>query len=742
MEINLEEQSLETLKDWAKSMNMKNISACRKQELINYLKTRIPDPALLNEKIEMVLQEKANRLSLLENREVDISEVMPKPPGKRGRRPKDADGDGTDFAEELSEDASGDFGEAASGEAFEPAFEEDAPRAAEEDDLFFRTKKPLPELDPLDALISDPEDEGAADAADAVSPENEIKVDIGEEKKKGLFSSKNLTVAFGSAARTRPGTMRPAAAPQARVTANANGFGRYANRSQGSEPDNRGRGGVQGSRFTNLPAYGQRPSAAPAGAPRSFDSRPVQADQRPAFDARGGYDSRGFGQQRGYDGRPYQQDARQYYDMRPGFDARNTFDSRPAFDARGVYDRNADQGGGFSASDWQSGREAQDGGFEDDFRRNAGDVSGTLEILQEGYGFLRCEGMNPSEGDAYVSRALIHKYALRTGDMVHGTVRPRAANEKNAGLATVDEINGEPADALQSRKSFFDMTPCFPNEKLHLENGREDLYVRLMDILCPIGKGQRGMLIAPPRTGRTTLIKQLAASVMANHPEMQLYVLLIDERPEDVTDIKESIVGDNVEIVPSTFDESAEHHRRAAEITLGRAQRQVERGRDVMILLDDITHLTRTYNDLVTPGGRMMTCGLDPAALNAPKRFFGSARNMKEGGSLTILATALVENGSELDRAIFEEFRGDSNMEVILSRSLAEQEIFPAIDIARSRTRNEELLLDRRTLDSAASLRHAVLKGRTENAEKTILEMLAGTETNAEFLDLVQKTEF
>ena len=320
-------------------------------------------------------------------------------------------------------------------------------------------------------------------------------------------------------------------------------------------------------------------------------------------------------------------------------------------------------------------------------------ANGILEVMQDGFGFIRSDNYLPGENDVYVSPAQIRRFGLKTGDILTGNTRIKTQGEKFSALLYVSTVNGlRPAEAMK-RKNFEDLTPIFPNKRIRLEQAGSSTAMRIMDLMSPIGKGQRGMIVSPPKAGKTTLLKEVALSVQKSEPHMHLLILLIDERPEEVTDIKEAISGPNVEVIHSTFDELPEHHKRVSEMVISRAKRLVEHGKDVMILLDSITRLSRAYNLIVPPSGRTLSGGLDPAALYSPKRFFGAARNMREGGSLTILATALVDTGSKMDDVVYEEFKGTGNMELILDRKLQERRVFPAIDIAKSGTRREDLLL-------------------------------------------------
>ena len=327
-------------------------------------------------------------------------------------------------------------------------------------------------------------------------------------------------------------------------------------------------------------------------------------------------------------------------------------------------------------------------------------ANGILEVLADGYGFIRSANYLPGENDIYINPAMIRRYNLKTGDILCGNIKVRSQSEKFAALLYLKSINGYRPEEAARRRSFEELTPIFPNERIHLERPGGSTAMRIVDLISPIGKGQRGMIVSPPKAGKTTLLKDVAKSITRNHPEMRLLILLIDERPEEVTDIKEAIEGPNVEVIYSTFDELPEHHKRVSEMVIERAKRLVEHKKDVVILLDSITRLARAYNLTVPPSGRTLSGGLDPAALHMPKRFFGAARNMREGGSLTILATALVETGSKMDDVIYEEFKGTGNMELVLNRKLQEKRVFPAIDIPKSGTRREDLLLTPEELES------------------------------------------
>ncbi len=367
------------------------------------------------------------------------------------------------------------------------------------------------------------------------------------------------------------------------------------------------------------------------------------------------------------------------------------------------------------------------------------DANGILEVMQDGFGFIRCENYMPGDNDVYVSPSQIRRFNMKTGDIVSGAIRIKTGQEKFAALLYVKSINGEPPAVAEKRKNFEDLTPIFPNSRIVLETPGGKLPMRIVDLLCPIGKGQRGMIVSPPKAGKTTLLKQVAKAVTTNYPDMHLIILLIDERPEEVTDMKESIEGENVEVIYSTFDELPEHHKRVSEMVLGRAKRLVEHGRDVIILLDSITRLARAYNLTVTASGRTLSGGLDPAALYMPKKFFGAARNMREGGSLTVLATALVDTGSRMDDVVFEEFKGTGNMELVLDRKLSEKRIFPAIDLLKSGTRRDDLLLNREEYEAVYVLRKALNGMKAEEAAEHILDMFARTRNNREFVQMAKK---
>ena len=367
-------------------------------------------------------------------------------------------------------------------------------------------------------------------------------------------------------------------------------------------------------------------------------------------------------------------------------------------------------------------------------------ANGILEVMPDGYGFIRCENYLPGENDVYVSPSQIRRFNLKTGDIICGNTRVKTQQEKFSALLYVTSINGYHPGVAQRRKNFEDLTPIFPNRRIRLERPGCSVAMRIVDLVSPIGKGQRGMIVSQPKAGKTTLLKEIAKSVTIGNPDMHLIILLIDERPEEVTDIKEAIEGDNVEVIYSTFDELPDHHKRVSEMVIERAKRLVEHGKDVMILLDSITRLARAYNLTVPPSGRTLSGGLDPAALHMPKRFFGAARNMREGGSLTILATALVDTGSKMDDVVFEEFKGTGNMELVLDRKLSEKRVFPAIDIVKSGTRREDLLLDAEELEAVESMRKAINGMRTDDAVENILNMFARTKNNREYINMVKKT--
>lgn len=366
-------------------------------------------------------------------------------------------------------------------------------------------------------------------------------------------------------------------------------------------------------------------------------------------------------------------------------------------------------------------------------------VSGILEVMADGFGFIRSDNYLPGTSDVYVAPSQIRRFNLKTGDIVEGNTRIRTQNEKFSALLYVRSVNGNPPDETKNRVNFEDLTPIFPNERIRLERPGCPIAMRVMDLMCPVGKGQRGMIVSPPKAGKTTLLKQVATSVRQNNPEIHLIILLIDERPEEVTDIKEAIQGPNVEVVYSTFDELPEHHKRVAEMVIERAKRLVEMKRDVMILIDSITRLTRAYNITEESSGRTLSGGLDPASLHMPKRFFGAARNMREGGSLTILATALIETGSKMDDVVYEEFKGTGNMEMILNRRLSERRIFPAVDLSKSGTRRDDLLLTKPEQEAVQIIHRMFLGMKTEDATDTVLDLFQRTRSNAEFVDTIRR---
>lgn len=367
------------------------------------------------------------------------------------------------------------------------------------------------------------------------------------------------------------------------------------------------------------------------------------------------------------------------------------------------------------------------------------EACGILEVMPDGFGFIRSDNYMPGDSDVYVSPSQIRRFGLKTGDIIRGNTRVKSATEKFSALLYLKSVNNLPLDQIMRRGNFEDMTPVFPDEQLRLERPGGSMAMRIVDLVSPIGKGQRGMIVSPPKAGKTTLLKDAAKSILRNNPEMYLIILLIDERPEEVTDIKEAIQGSNVEVIYSTFDEQPEHHKRVSEMVIERAKRLVESKKDVTIFIDSITRLARAYNLTVPPSGRTLSGGLDPAALYMPKRFFGAARNMREGGSLTILATALVDTGSKMDDVVYEEFKGTGNMELVLDRKLQERRVFPAIDIAKSGTRREDLLLTPDEQEAVYNMRKALNGMKSEEAVENILNMFARTRNNGELIQILKK---
>lgn len=369
-------------------------------------------------------------------------------------------------------------------------------------------------------------------------------------------------------------------------------------------------------------------------------------------------------------------------------------------------------------------------------------ANGILEVMAEGYGFIRSANYMPGDQDIYVSPAQIRRFGLKTGDIIIGNIKNKTQGEKFSALLYVGSVNGQSPAEISKRKNFEDLTPIFPNERINLDGDGSPIPIRMINLLAPIGKGQRGMIVSPPKTGKTTLLKQIAKKISTTYKDMHLLVLLIDERPEEVTDIRESIEGPNVEVIYSTFDELPDHHRRVSEMVIERAKRLVESKKDVVILLDSITRLARAYNLTVSPSGRTLSGGLDPAALHMPKRFFGAARNMREGGSLTILATALVDTGSKMDDVVFEEFKGTGNMELVLDRRLSEKRIFPAIDIAKSGTRRDDLLLTKEEQEVVAAIHRELTGNKAEDVLEDVRKLFVRTKNNTEFIHYVKQSLF
>ena len=462
-------------------------------------------------------------------------------------------------------------------------------------------------------------------------------------------------------------------------------------------------------------------------APRRDTNRYRDDSRKRDYQPRGDYQQRSDNQTRS----DYQQrsdnQSRGDYQQRGESQSRGDYQQRAENQTRGEYQSRNEEG----KTDFQE----LDSGIEAD---------GILEVMPDGFGFIRCENFLPGENDVYVAPSQIRRFNLKTGDIVRGSRRVKTATEKFAALLYINTVNGYPTNVVERRPNFENLTPIFPNSRLHLEmpGTRNTTAMRVMDLLSPIGKGQRGMIVSPPKAGKTTLLKQVARAVTANHPEMHLIILLIDERPEEVTDIREAITGPNVEVIYSTFDELPDRHKRVSEMVIERAKRLVEHGRDVMILLDSITRLARAYNLVVPPSGRTLSGGLDPAALHMPKRFFGAARNMRENGSLTILATALIDTGSRMDDVIYEEFKGTGNMEIVLDRKLSEKRIFPAIDILKSGTRRDDLLLTQEESEAVDIIHKATNTQKPEESVERILDLFAKTRNNQEFVDITRKRRF
>lgn len=366
------------------------------------------------------------------------------------------------------------------------------------------------------------------------------------------------------------------------------------------------------------------------------------------------------------------------------------------------------------------------------------EVEGILDMSDQGFGFLRFSNFLTSDKDVYVAPTQVRRFNLKTGDKIRGIARPPREGEKFGGLLYVVTVNDDEPGVAMRRPDFDDLTPIFPYERLSLESSSRDLSLRLIDLVAPIGKGQRGLIVAPPKAGKTVLLKKVAAAIQKSYPDIEMIVLLVDERPEEVTDMKHSL-GDSGEVIYSTFDEMPQHHVKVSEMVLARAQRLVEHGRDVVILLDSITRLARAYNLVVPASGRTLSGGLDPGALHKPKKFFGAARKMEEGGSITILATALIETGSRMDDVIFEEFKGTGNMELHLDRKLSEKRIFPAIDLNKSGTRREDLLMSQEELEAVWKMRRALSNAGVQEVTETIIDYMAHTKSNKDFIQLIKK---
>lgn len=454
------------------------------------------------------------------------------------------------------------------------------------------------------------------------------------------------------------------------------------------------------------------------------------------------FDSRNDYQNRTDFNRNDRNDAMNRNDMTNRTDAVNRFDSRTELSSQNRFD-SRDTSAQYSNRFDNAMRDDFANRFDNDGALPEGcqPACGILEVLQEGFGFLRSANFLTGQQDVYVAPSQIRRFGLRTGDMVDGFQKANPDDNKYDALIRINTINGVNPELCSHRPNFEKLTPVFPNSRLSMEVEGGSTALRIVDLISPIGKGQRGMIVSPPKAGKTTLLKEIAYAVTHNYPDMHLIILLIDERPEEVTDIRESIQGEHVEVIYSTFDETPEHHKQVAEMVLERAKRLVEHKQDVMVLLDSLTRLARAYNLTVTPSGRTLSGGLDPAALHMPKKFFGAARNMREGGSLTILATALVDTGSRLDDMVFEEFKGTGNMELVLDRKLSERRIFPAIDITRSGTRREDLLLTPDELTAVSTIRKSISGLKNDDAIEQILNHFVHTKNNAEFIETLPKVK-
>lgn len=452
------------------------------------------------------------------------------------------------------------------------------------------------------------------------------------------------------------------------------------------------------------------------------------------------FDSRNDYQNRTDFNRNDRNDAMNRNDMTNRTDAVNRFDSRTELSSQNRFD-SRDTSAQYSNRFDNAMRDDFANRFDNDGALPEGcqPACGILEVLQEGFGFLRSANFLTGQQDVYVAPSQIRRFGLRTGDMVDGFQKANPDDNKYDALIRINTINGVNPELCSHRPNFEKLTPVFPNSRLSMEVEGGSTALRIVDLISPIGKGQRGMIVSPPKAGKTTLLKEIANAVTHNYPDMHLIILLIDERPEEVTDIRESIQGEHVEVIYSTFDETPEHHKQVAEMVLERAKRLVEHKQDVMVLLDSLTRLARAYNLTVTPSGRTLSGGLDPAALHMPKKFFGAARNMREGGSLTILATALVDTGNRLDDMVFEEFKGTGNMELVLDRKLSERRIFPAIDITRSGTRREDLLLTPDELTAVSTIRKSISGLKNDDAIEQILNHFVHTKNNAEFIETLPK---
>ena len=711
--MDLQKMSLADLKAMAKEQGIKGISAMKKPELIDALTASVKDElkraaAMTGEQEEKGVPA-AKTVKKTETEPAGTAKKKATTVAKASKKKEETEIDNTPVKAEKTPGKTVKKTDEASGKEKTPAGKGKSLKTLEESD-----KSVKKSADQDNAPRKKEQEEKVPDKTTASPVHPAVRV---EEHREPVAAADGIVPhnyeSAGGTTFTRPAPQRPVQSPSEQRSAqyqSGERQGQYQNEQRSTQYQNPEKPAQYQSEQRSNQSQGsdRQQVRTQDGRPRTFDGR-----------------------QQAQPGRPAPGGARQAAYGRPGQEQQN----QPSAAVSGKIVST----GRITTEE----REALDPSISPDIEQlDSGETkTGILELVDGGYGFIRCDNFLPGENDVYVSPAQIRKFNLKTGDIIVGNTKVKTATEKFSALLYIKTINGlHPSEAIK-RYRFEDMTPIFPNQRLHLETPGCPVAMRIVDLISPIGKGQRGMIVSQPKAGKTTLLKQIASAWKINYPDLHLIILLIDERPEEVTDMKESIQGPNVEVIYSTFDELPENHKRVSEMVIERAKRLVEHKKDVVVLLDSITRLARAYNLTVTASGRTLSGGLDPAALHMPKKFFGAARCMREGGSLTILATALVETGSRMDDVVFEEFKGTGNMELVLDRNLSERRIFPAIDLPKSSTRREDLLLSPDEIEANNNIRKAFNSNKSEEAVERIINMFTHTRSNREFIEVVKKTK-